>query len=224
MRVLVGCPTSDIFSYCIGEFLERVRNLSYSSYDILMVDNSKNDDYYKTLKGRGINTLKGLYFDDWRQRVVHSRNMIIKHALENNYDYLLSLDQDVIPPTDVIETLMGFEKDIISGVYYGFFMVGGVKKLRPLLYRHINGGKQNLNLNEVEGKSLIEIDECGAGCLLIKRGVLKKVKFGLLPEDITTTDDVYFCHKAKKAGFGIFAYTGVKAVHKVLNRKRPYDK
>lgn len=156
-------------------------------------------------------------------RVVHSRNLIIKYFLENNYDYLLSLDQDVIPPKDVIEKLLKFQKDIISGVYYGFFLIDGVKKLRPLLYEYTEDGrKRNLNLDEVKDEKLIKVKECGAGCLLVKKDVLKKVKFGLLP-DKTTTDDVYFCHKAREAGYEIFAYTGVKAKHLVLGRKRPYD-
>ncbi len=228
MRVLVGCPTSDIFEYCLNEFLERIKNLSYNSYDILIIDNSKDDNYLNLIKekiknNKKINAVKGPYFEDWRQRVVHSRNLIIDYTIKNNYDYLLSVDQDVILPKDVIEKLLKFNKEIISGVYYGFFLIDGVKKLRPLLYKYRDNKKYNLELNEVENESLIRVDECGAGCLLIKRNVLEKgIKFGLL-EDPKTTDDVYFCQKATEAGFEIFAYTGVKAKHMVLGRKRPYD-
>ena len=36
--------------YCIDRFLDRVKDLAYFYYDVLMVDNSRDDGYFNELK------------------------------------------------------------------------------------------------------------------------------------------------------------------------------
>ena len=46
-----------------------------------------------------------------------------------DYDYFLSLEQDVIPPKDIIEQMLKSEKKIITGVYFNHNDIGGEIKL-----------------------------------------------------------------------------------------------
>lgn len=245
-KVLIGCPTADSYDYCLEEFLDAVNKLSYPNCEVLFVDNSKTDDFFKRLKSKGLNVIKGKYFDDMRMRIAHNRNIIIEKVLEGNYDYLLSVDQDVILPAGVIETLLKFGKDIITGVYFSYFKHDGAVGLYPLLYawsteenflelkeenKLPNGAKSaddikiQLKEKDVEGSKLIEVKYCGSGCLLIKKDVLKKVKFGLFdePEEKRTTDDIYFCDKARENGYKIYAFTGIKCKHLILDRLKKKD-
>ena len=243
-KVLIGCPTSETFDYCLDEFLNGIKSQTYKNHDLLIVDNSKTDNYLKKLKSLGINAIKGPHKEDYRERITLSRNMMVDKALEGNYDYLLSIDQDIVLPKDAIEKLMKFNKDIISGLYYGYFMINGVKKLLPLLYigakkedferlkregnlpdnaKSYEDIKRNLNLDEVREEKLMEIKYCGSGCLLIKTNVLKKIRFGLEKDNPTTTDDIFFCNRARENNIKIFAFTGVKCKHMILKRKREID-
>lgn len=243
-KVLIGCPSSETFDYCLNEFLLGIKSLTYPNYDLLIVDNSKTDDYLKKLKSLEINTIKGPYKDDYRERIALSRNIIVDKALEGNYDYLFSVDQDIVLPKDAVEKLMQFNKEIISGVYYGYFMINGVKKLLPLLYgeptkeefermkelgnlpanvKSHREMKKQFSLAELREEKLMEIKYCGSGCLLIKKDVLKKIRFGLEKDDPTTTDDIYFCNRARENNIKLFAFTGVKCKHMVLKRKREID-
>ena len=86
-KVLVGCPTADAYAYCLEEYATRVKELSYKNYDVLIVDNSKDEKYIKQIKKYGFNVLKGPCLDDVRERVIHSRNMIREYLLKNDYDY-----------------------------------------------------------------------------------------------------------------------------------------
>lgn len=223
-KVLIGCPTSETFDYCLDEFLQGIRNTTYKNYDLLMADNSKTGKYLEKLKSLGIDAIKGQYVENYRERIALSRNIMVDKALEGNYDYLFSVDQDVVLPADAIERLMKFDKQIISGVYYGYFRVKGVVKLLPLLYAGIDEqSKRQLSLEEVREEKLIEIRYCGSGCLLIKTGVLNKIRFGLEKDNPTTTDDIYLCNRAREQNIKLFAFTGVKCRHMVMKRKREID-
>ena len=62
-KVLVGCPTSFHKEYALKEYADAVKSLDYNNYDILLVDNSQDNDYYKKIKQIGLNVIKGGYFE-----------------------------------------------------------------------------------------------------------------------------------------------------------------
>ncbi|MEK6834809.1 MAG: glycosyltransferase family A protein, partial [Nanoarchaeota archaeon] len=117
-RVLVGCPTSFHKEYALKQYSNSVKFLDYDNYDILLVDNSQDDTYLNKIKESGLNAIKGPYFESAIQRIITSRNILKKYALDNNYDYLLSLEQDVIPEKDILTRLVSHNKEIVSGVYF----------------------------------------------------------------------------------------------------------
>jgi hypothetical protein len=45
------------------------------------------------------------------------RNLIAHYAIQNNFDYVLFVDYDMILPKDTLTRLLSYDKDIISGVY-----------------------------------------------------------------------------------------------------------
>src|SRR3989338_10139709 len=143
-KVLVGCPTSMHKKYCIEEYLAAAKALTYSNYDLILVDNTESDEYYDFLESKGVTVFKAPYYAETaRERIVVSRNMLRQYALENDYDYFFSLEQDVIPPVDVIEQLLSCKQPVVSGVYckeYSLTKEGKEigKTIMPLLYRRVN--------------------------------------------------------------------------------------
>ena len=127
IKILVGAPVYEGTRYSIGEFLDTIRNLDYSNYDILLVDNSQTDDFFQELKKEeGINVIKDTLKEKPNlKKVVSSRNKILEYALDNKYDYVLMMDSDVIPPKNIISELLTSGKDLISGLYYNYFISDG---------------------------------------------------------------------------------------------------
>ena len=224
MKVLVGCPTSEHKEYCLKEYMGAVRNLSYKNYDILLVDNSKDNRYYEKIKSLGINVIKDGYLERARDRIVHSRNMIREYVLDNDYDYFLSLEQDVIPPKDIIERLLKREKDIVSGVYFKEFIINNeMREILPLLYDSKDDHEYLCQLNEgdVTGDKLILVKGCGLGCVLISRIVLKNLIFRYDAND-KAFDDMWFSHDVNSLNYKIYADTSIKCKH--LTKEMDWNK
>lgn len=210
-KILVGCPTSIHKAYCLNEYLENVKNLSYKNFDFVLVDNSKSDGYYKKLKEKGINVIKDKYFENARDRIIHSRNILREKCLNEGYDYFLSLEQDIIAPKDVIERLLKHKKEIISGLY--FYLGDDNKTLLPVVWIHHKGKyARRLDVDEVMDNKLIEVITCGLGCVLIHRKVLEKVKFRYVKEK-PGWDDIWFSEDARKNNFKVFVDTSIKCKH-----------
>ncbi len=219
-KVLVGCPTADLYDFCLDDYSKAVKNLTYSNYDIMLVDNSKDDTYINKIKDKGLNAIKSEHHESAVKRIVTSRNLLRKYFLENNYDYLLSLEQDVIPPKEVIQQLMKHNKKIISGIYYMPIKVAeNTIKFKPVLWdfpteeqwqetlkdpemkeqmkkkgvTSKEGMRHQFTAEEVKKNKIIKVKTCGVGCVLIHRDVLEKVKFRYKP-GVKCYDDVLFLH------------------------------
>ena len=212
-KILVGCPTSQHKEYSLKEYLDGIKNLTYKNFDFVLVDNSENDDYFNKLKELGINVIKGKYFDGAKDRVVHSRNILRKYCIDNNYDYFLSLEQDVVPPKNVIEKLLNHNKDITSALY--FYLGDDNKTLLPMMWIHYKGDyAKRLMIDEVPENELVEVITSGLGCVLIKNNVLEKIEFRHV-KDEEPWDDLWFCEDAREKGFKIYVDTSLRCKHYV---------
>ncbi|MDP3919143.1 MAG: hypothetical protein Q8Q35_04560, partial [Nanoarchaeota archaeon] len=108
-KVLVGTPICDWYRYCWDEFYEKVSNLDYDNYDLLFVDNSTDDSFYKELKEKGVNVIRsGFEFERARDRLIDGRNILRKKALDEGYDYFFNIEQDVIVPKNMIKSMLGY--------------------------------------------------------------------------------------------------------------------
>ncbi len=220
-KVLVGCPTSFHKEYALKEYSESVKLLNYDNYDVLLVDNSQDDVYLSKIKEYGLNAIKGPYFDGAMQRIIVSRNLLRKYALDNNYDYLLSLEQDVIPNPDVLSKLTNHKRDVISGVYFVHNVMNGKRMLIPQAFIELENKKNNLpdmrwlNEEEFESNKIIKIVSCGLGCVLIHKDILEQIEFRY---ENDVFDDRFFGIDLYKKNIPIYCDTSVKCKHLILNR------
>ena len=218
MKVLVGCPTSDYKSYCLKEYAEAVKSLTYKNYDILLADNSKDNKYCKELDKYKLSYIKCDYHESARERIVNSRNKLREYALKNNYDYFLSLEQDVLPPKDIIERLLKWNKKAITGVYFAVNYYQGKHQLLPLIWVDFdNKSKKMFYLRDERlwNSDLIEISACGVGCILIHRSILEKTKFRYDKNNSEGFDDVWFCKDLRESNIKIYCDTSIKCKHAI---------
>lgn len=211
-KILIGCPTYWGKAYCLKEYAERVKTLSYSNYEVLLVDNSKNERYIKEIRESGLRAEKGPWMEDIRERIVASRNLLRKRALEEGYDYFLSLEQDLLPPLNVVEQLLANRQLIMTGVYHKEGFHEGKKISYALLYALQNGKLVLIHPERLKQAEPIRTHACGLGCMLIHRSVLEKIPFRK-PTKGPAQDDMMFCFDVQKEGFALYADPMVVCEH-----------
>lgn len=249
-KILVGAPTYNIMEYCEKEFLESIKNFDYENYDILLVDNSNEEDYFNHLKEiKDIKVLRVIEGENNLQKIVNSRNKILEYALKNNYDYVFMLDSDVICPREILKKLVKANKDIISGLYFGMFNVNGRLKKETVAYKILTEEefkelkekynlpeyiksrfdvKGHLTKEEIKNNKIIKVDFPCPGCMLIKKKVFEKIKYFILDTSkynhIKTGDEIGFFMKVNKEGFECFCDTSLFCNHLIEGKFRIDEK
>lgn len=236
-RVLVAGPVFDGMEYCVRNFLDRIKSLSYDNYDVFLVDNSEGRDFAKRLKKKYDVNVLHLDLGDMAgmKKIVRCRNRIFSYAVEKGYDYVLMMDSDVIPPVNIIERLLVHEKDIVSGLYRGLFNVDNRQEFKSVAWKCLSEEewdevgdqlmsdivkgrediRRNLTDEEISSGELQEVIIPSCGCMLVSRDIFSKFKYGMLevPGNINTGDDIYFCRKVRKAGIKLYCDTSLKCEH-----------
>ena len=225
-KVLVGCPVSDHGMYSVDKYLAGIKALTYPHFDLLLVDNSKEDIFFKNVKERGIPIERISYSETARDRLVRSRNVLVERILQGKYDYLLSLEFDVIPPPDVIQRLLAHRKKVISGVYFKpvEYTYGGKvvkKEIAPVAFKSIGNSKwvSRMTYDEVKDDKLVEIRTVGLGCMLISRAIFEEGVRFRYEEGKEVFDDTFFCYDVRNiVREKVFMDTSVKCVHLVKDK------
>lgn len=214
-RVLIGCPTYDGQSYCIGRFVEQLK-LVKGPNDVLFVDNSGNDAHSEIIKAAGFEVIRNKNAGEDRiAKIISNRQKIIDRFLEKRYDALLFLDTDILPPEDIISRMIAHKKDIVTGVYLGAMKIQGKIRQAPVIYdfSHKKDYFRPVPLNSVLDEDLREIAASGFGCILISRPVLEKVQLRYNKE-LGSGEDIPFCRDARELhGFKTFVDTSIKCTH-----------
>jgi len=148
----------------------------------------------------------------------HARNHIVQKFLKSNNEWLIMIDEDVVPSQNPFELIL-LNKDVIicPTLIYQYKVGWNVYKTDA------NGYWQPIK--DLPENDLIEIDAGGTGCILIKRNVLEKIKapFERIFDEngIETMGlDLSFSKKAKEVGFKIFCPTDYQCSHfKTINLK-----
>jgi glycosyltransferase involved in cell wall biosynthesis len=152
------------------------------------------------------------------------RNLISEWA--KRYDYLLSVDSDIVLPKDTLTKFLKADKDIISGLY-----IQRIPNTHTLeIYMDTpNGGQKNIPYDLVKNRGIVEVAGCGMGCALIKSKVFQTIPYphfeyhSALNHKNTISEDIDFCMKARKKGFKIWADSSVICDH-IGNTKFIVDK
>ncbi len=225
-NILVGCPVYDHRMYSLDKYLAGIKALTYPHFDLLLVDNSKEDTFFKNVKERGIPIERVDYSISARDRIVRSRNVLVKRVLEGNYEYFFSLEFDVIPPPDVIQRLLLHKKKVVSGVYFKpieYTYEGKVvkKEIVPVAFKALGDSKfvRRMTFEDVKDDKLVDVRTVGLGCMLIHRSVFEKGIHFRYEEDKNVFDDTFFCYDIRKIlDEKVYMDTSVKCLHLVKNK------
>ena len=158
----------------------------------------------------------------------HARNSAVQQFLASPFEWLFSLDSDVIPPRDAILRLLAHNQPIISGTYFRRSPPHGV----PVA---IKDGKW---VDRYRPGEILEVDLVGAGCLLVHRSVWERVPpqrvgkqwfdwrvdlkgTGAYPDHECMSEDFTLCQHWRKHGLRVLLDTGVVCRHAGLSQAVP---
>jgi glycosyltransferase involved in cell wall biosynthesis len=120
-KVLVGCITWDRMEKYLQRYIQRIKSLTYPNYEILLVDSSKTNYYYNKLSQiKGITVLKSKHIEsppEYIENYQNALNTLRKYFLLGDYQYLISIEQDMLPPPNIIESLMFYDKPVVGTPY-----------------------------------------------------------------------------------------------------------
>lgn len=141
------------------------------------------------------------------------RNMTIRKALEGGYDYLFSVDTDLVLEEHTLQVLLEDDKDCVAGLFW----TNGWSN--AWMYDQVTGN----NLPEWQEPGVYRVGGTGA-LFLIKRKVLEAgVDYTPIPNlrKAVFGEDRHFCIRAVCNGFEIWADNRCQPVH--LYKNKHYD-
>jgi GT2 family glycosyltransferase len=226
-RVLVASPICEWYEHCYKDFAKMLKELTYPYKNIFLVDNSERMAFFQRVFADGFNVEKSEHLHRIRDMVIRDHNRIREKMLEGNYDYLLMLDCDVIPPKDVIERLMAHDKDVVSALFFGHHNINGVPTVMPFAWvfsKEVNDWNNTGYLieSEIWEPQLLKIAFAGMGCVLIKKEVLEEIRFRYDPS-VDAWDDRWFGFDIWNGGFEYYLDNTVKCKHLYKGRKYNYQ-
>jgi len=146
--------------------------------------------------------------------IAENRNYLATQALNNNSDYLLMVDDDMVFESDLLDRLLENEKDIIGVAYHPRTDMQG--KIKFLDETHFIKLEES---DDPKYKTTFECHATGTGIILIKCEVFRKVPQPWFMFEYYNTgqvklgEDWYFCEATKKAGYKIFTDPTIPVGH-----------
>jgi len=151
----------------------------------------------------------------------HARNLTVKRFLESDNEYLLQIDNDVVPPKNPLNLVSLMKEqniDILSCPVWIY-----QHKLILNIYKYDENKEYLIPVDAKKHSGLIEIDATGTGVLICSRRALECIKkpferiydgYGIAVLGL----DLAFSQKAKTANLKIYSHLEYLSKHyKTIN-------
>jgi len=144
--------------------------------------------------------------------VAKARNDAVDRARECDAEWLMFIDADMVFEPQMVEMLLAHDKDIVGGL-----CVKRVEPYTPTVFWYSDEEERYIAGDHFALNSLTKCDATGTAFLLIRMSAFDKLEkpyFAFPPSgEGIMGEDLYFCTKARDAGFEIFVDTGVSVGH-----------
>ena len=196
-KVLLGCPINIVKEYCLPDWFELIKNLTYPNYDIFLVDNSRNPNFHRDLAEEhdldiAHNPPGG---KEARKYMAESIEMVRGRAVDGGYSHLFILECDIFPPPQIIELLICQQKPVIGTGYWTEhgpdtriqLLASDQHDLSTYTTRTL---KWYETLNFYDGRTKYMFAN-GNGCILIERDVFTNLTFHIVEDEPGHADSFF---------------------------------
>ena len=148
--------------------------------------------------------------------VYDARDTIANFAVENDYDYVLYADSDMIFSAEDLNALIKHDADIVSGLYVTRQGENRNVSYTKIITRRRLPYRSPKLIHDTRTSGYGSVAACGFGFCLIKTSVMKsmlKHYKSLFEPKWGVGEDIAFCIRAKKCGYKVMIDRDVKLGH-----------
>ncbi len=200
----------------VPESKEMLKNLSLDN--LILTEGYERESEYLT------NETTHFWSNSLVERVANLKNEIIKHAVEEKYDYLFLIDSDLVIDPGLINHLARQKKDIISEVFWTSWQPDTMPLPNAWMYDKYDMAHPGLDddtrnaqsaefLDRLRVPGVYEVGGLGACTLLSVKALKKGLNFSPIKNVSFWGEDRWFCVRAAAMGFGLFLDTHYPAKH-----------
>lgn len=208
------------------ECLESLKKITYTSYQVVVVDNGSAGSDAEVLQDRFAGHIH-MIKNDRNYGFTGGNNIGIRYALNNaEPDYLLLLNNDTVVDTEFLTEMVKVAESSLSIGLAGSktYFYDDPRRLQ-IVWFSVDmrfGRTKALGVKEIDQgqyENIREVDYVQGSCLLIKRKVIQDI--GLLDESyVNYWDETDYCFRARKAGYKIVYVPKAKIWHKVAQTQK----
>jgi len=171
------------------------------------------------------------------EAIAHIRQLLLTRAKKINPDYAIFIDDDTLPPHDLITKCITANKDVLGGCYYRIFPEGlflatkfyhineGDRKLNRYLLANLEYIKVAIPKNEYYQKQkyvqgdLVEVPMTSGGCLCLSRRAIIHPQLYFYPNpakpfyEFPASEDFGYCMRARRMGIRTYLHTDMVCRH-----------
>jgi 2-polyprenyl-3-methyl-5-hydroxy-6-metoxy-1,4-benzoquinol methylase len=145
-----------------------------------------------------------------------ARNLLISAAMSEHCDFLLMLDDDMLPPPDLLQRLLAHQKPVMGALYW---QRGGA--YHPVIMREfaLQGDLKKFQFLSPDDPIIVEkpgvhqVDVIGGGCLLFDVTVFAELMKPYFWWEAEFGTDITICHRLRDAGIPIHVDTSIEIPH-----------
>ena len=144
-----------------------------------------------------------------------ARNALVDGAIGGGCDWLLMLDDDMVPPPDLVQRLLAHDKDVCGALY---FQRGG--RYHPVLLTRTlldTGEMHTAFLAQTDPRitqpGLHPVDIIGGGCMLFRVDVFRKLMPPYFEYERVLGTDINICSRFLDAGVQPYVDTTLELGH-----------
>jgi GT2 family glycosyltransferase len=160
-----------------------------------------------------------IHFEPFTQPIDVCRNKIVKYFHNLPYDYLMMIDDDIVPPVEALDQMVDAMKSRnIVAAACPLIQPNFDKKCLEKKWNGYKLKKKGSGFVSYEGKKLERVDAVGFGCVMLSKGATKlyhpifrtqKDSNGM----VEYGEDMYFCVNAGAKGYKIYMDYRLKCKH-----------
>ena len=206
MKVLLFCPLNPISNAHGGRepqlFGRTNQSIFRQDYPLIDIWFSKGDNPWFDSNGR--------------HNIAHNYQKARRWVLENGYDYLFTVEADMVIPPNALTRLLDVCENQGGDVAYGLYCFkntstwSAVSELDMKHFRSLR--KDPAKAKDAWGK-VIDVAGVGMGCTLIKRSVLEVIDFRTDELNPDVHNDWVFAYDLQQEGFAQKCDLGVVCGH-----------
>jgi 2-polyprenyl-3-methyl-5-hydroxy-6-metoxy-1,4-benzoquinol methylase len=145
-----------------------------------------------------------------------ARNLLITAAVSEQCDYLLMLDDDMIPPPDLVQQLLAHQKPVVGCLYW---QRGG--SYHPVIMREytLKGDLKKFKFLDASDPIITEkpglhpVDIIGGGCMFFDVKVFEQLLKPYFWWEHELGTDISICFRLREAGIPIHVDTSIEIPH-----------